>query len=119
MNKTILLGRLSKDSELRYSANGLAILRNSIAVNDGYGDNKKVDFFNIVCFGKTAEAVAQFTEKGSRVVISGKVKNNNYQKDGKTVYSTEIHVEDIEFLSQKKEASTSKTINDFEDDFGF
>jgi single-strand DNA-binding protein len=102
MNKIILIGRLTKDSELRYSPTGMAVVKNSIAVDDGFGEKKKTDFFNIVCFGKTAEATAQYTEKGSKVSIIGKLKTNSYEKDGVKVNNVEIIIEEIEFLSLKK-----------------
>jgi single-strand DNA-binding protein len=102
MNKIILIGRLTKDSELRYSPTGMAVVKNSIAVDDGYGEKKKTDFFNVVCFGKTAEATAQYTEKGSKVSVAGKLKTNSYEKDGQKVNNVEIYIEEIEFLSLKK-----------------
>ena len=102
MNKIILIGRLTKESELRYSPTGMAVVKNSLAVDDGYGDKKKTDFFNVVCFGKTAEATAQYTEKGSKVAINGKLKTNSYEKEKVKVNTVEIIIEEIEFLSLKK-----------------
>ncbi len=115
MNKIILIGRLTKDSELRYSPTGMAVVKNSIAVDDGFGEKKKTDFFNIVCFGKTAEATAQYTEKGSKVSIVGKLKTNSYEKDGVKVNNVEIIIEEIEFLSVKK-SDNKKDLAEIDDD---
>jgi single-strand DNA-binding protein len=101
MNKVILCGRLTKDAELRYSPNGVALFKTSLAVDDGHGDKRKTDFFNLVSFGKLAETMAQYTRKGTKILITGKVKNNNFEKDGVKQYYTDIIIEELELLDKK------------------
>lgn len=106
MNKIILTGRLTKDAELRYTpGKGTPVTTFSMAVDDGFGDNKKTYFFNIVVWGKSAEAVAQYTSKGSKVLVNGKLTNRDYQaKDGTKKYVTEVVADmfnGVEFLDNK------------------
>lgn len=106
MNKVILMGRLTRDPEVRYSqgASQTAVARFSVAVDrrfkrDGEPD---ADFFNCTCFGKQAEFVERYLHKGTKVVLSGRVQNDNYtNKDGQMVYSVRIMVDEIEFAESK------------------
>ena len=105
MNKVILMGRLTRDPEVRYSQgqNSTAIAKFSIAVDrrfkrDGQPD---ADFFNCTCFGKQGEFVEKFLQKGTKVVVTGRVENDNYEKDGVKHYSVQIMVEEIEFAESK------------------
>ena len=109
MNKIILMGRLTRDPEVRYSqgANQTAIARFSIAVDrrikrEGEPD---ADFFNCTCFGKQAEFVERYLHKGTKVLLSGRVQNDNYtNKDGQMVYSVRVMVDEIEFAESKNAA---------------
>ena len=85
MNRVILIGRLTRDAELRYTANGLAVSTGSIAVSQGFGDKKKTDFFNVKCFGKTAENFANLGKKGVQIALEGNIGFNQYEKDGKQI----------------------------------
>ena len=93
MNKVILMGNLTRDPEIRYSQgeNSLAIARFSIAVNRRFsrqGDTD-TDFFNCTAFGKQAEFVEKYFRKGSRMLLSGRVQNDNYtNNNGEKVYKT-------------------------------
>ncbi len=106
MNKVILMGRLTRDPEVRYSqgASQTAVARFSVAVDrrfkrDGEPD---ADFFNCTSFGRQAEFVERYLHKGTKVVLSGRVQNDNYtNKEGQMVYSVRIIVEDIEFAESK------------------
>ncbi len=106
MNKVILMGRLTRDPEVRYSqgASQTAVARFSIAVDrrfkrDGEPD---ADFFNCTSFGKQAEFVERYLHKGTKIVLSGRVQNDNYtNKDGQMVYSVRIMVDEIEFAESK------------------
>ncbi len=110
MNSIILIARLTKDPELKFVAgSGKAVAKFSIAVDREFSKEKKTDFFNIECWGKTAENVANYLVKGSRVAIRGSVQNSNYEKDGKTVYGTKIVAERVEFLSKKSETGNEPT----------
>ena len=110
MNRVILMGRLSKEVELRYSANGSnAVARTSIAVPRRFKKDgePEADFFNLVAFGKQAEFIEKYFSKGKMITIVGRVENDNYtNKDGQKVYGTRIIVEECEFCESKGESST-------------
>ncbi len=106
MNKIILMGRLTRDPEVRYSqgANQTAVARFSLAVDRRFkreGD-PDADFFNCTSFGKQAEFVEKYLRQGTKVVVTGRVQNDNYtNKEGQKVYSVQIIVEEIEFAESK------------------
>ena len=109
MNKVILMGRLTRDPEVRYSqgASQTAIARFSIAVDRRFKREGEpdADFYNCTCFGKQAEFVERYLHKGVKVVLSGRVQNDNYtNKDGQMVYSVRIMVDEIEFAESKNAA---------------
>ncbi len=109
MNKVILMGRLTRDPEVRYSqgATPTAVARFSVAVDrrfkrDGEPD---ADFFNCTCFGKQGEFVEKYLHKGTKVVLSGRIQNDNYtNKEGQQVYGVRIMVDEIEFAESKNAA---------------
>ena len=109
MNKVILMGRLTRDPEVRYSqgASQTAVARFSVAVDRRFKREGEpdADFFNCTCFGKQAEFVERYLHKGTKVVLSGRVQNDNYtNKDGQMVYSVRIMVDEIEFAESKNAA---------------
>lgn len=106
MNKVILMGRLTRDPEVRYSQGNepTAIARYSLAVNrrfkrDGEPD---ADFINIVAFGKNGEFAEKFFKKGQNVCVVGSIKTGSYEKDGIKRYTTDIIVEEQHFAESKK-----------------
>lgn len=106
MNKLILLGNLTRDPELRYSQgeNSLAIARFSLAVNRRFSrqQDQEADFFNCTAFGKQAEFVEKYFHKGSRMLLSGRIQNNNYtNNNGEKVYGVQVIAEEIEFAERK------------------
>lgn len=106
MNKIILMGRLVRDPETRYSQgeSSTAYSRFSIAVNRRFKrqGEPEADFFNCTAFGKQAEFVEKYLRQGTKVVISGNVQNDNYtNKNGEKVYSVRIIAEEIEFAESK------------------
>lgn len=106
MNKTILVGRLTRDPDLRYTPNGVAVANFNIAVNRTYKDNNgeyQADFINCVTWRKQAENLANYMKKGSLIAVDGAIQTRNYDgEDGKTVYVTEVLAESIQFLEKKK-----------------
>ena len=109
MNKVILMGRLTRDPEVRYSQgeNSLAIARYTLAVdrrqarNNG-GDEQTADFINCVAFGRSGEFAEKYFRKGTKLVVSGRIQTGSYtNKDGVRVYTTEVVVEDQEFAESK------------------
>ena len=112
MNKIILMGNLTRDPEIRYTQgeNALAIARFSLAINRRFakqGDTE-VDYFNCTAFGKQAEFIEKYFRKGSRMLVSGRIQNDNYtNKNGEKVYSVQIIAEEIEFAERKGSGQTS------------
>lgn len=114
MNKIILMGRLTRDPEIRYSQGDspMAIARYSIAVDRRFKRNgeQETDFFNCTTFGKQAEFVERYLKKGTKVVVSGRLQNDNYtNKEGQKVYSVQIITEEIEFAESKGSGEASGT----------
>lgn len=105
MNKVIFSGRLTKDVEIRYSAEGKAVARFDFAVNRTFKREGEpdADFFSCVAFGKIAETFDKCNvSKGTKLLIEGEVRNNNYtNKDGQKVYGTQILVNSFEFCESK------------------
>ncbi len=108
MNKAILIGNLTKDNDIKFSTEGTAVLKNSIALNDGKDKNGKerVNFIPIVAFNKTAELMAEYTKKGSKIGIDGSISVSNYEKEGQKRVFTEVIVGRVEFLDSKPKAQT-------------
>jgi|UPI0004898AFF single-strand DNA-binding protein len=118
MNKVILMGRLTRDPEVRYSPgqNGdqFAISRFSIAVDRRFvrkaqdGNDVTTDFFNCTAFGKQGEFVDKYLKQGTKVVVVGRIENDNYtNKNGEKVFSVRVVAEEIEFAESKKNAEQS------------
>ena len=110
MNKVILLGRLTRDPEIRYSqgANSLAIASYSLAVNRSYKRDGEPDsdFFNCTAFGKNAEFAEKYLKKGTKIALVGKIQNESYtNKEGQKVTATKIIVDEQEFAESKNASS--------------
>ncbi len=106
MNKVILMGRLTREPEVRYSqgSSQTAVARFSIAVDRRFKREGEpdADFFNCTAFGRQAEFVERYLHKGVKIVVVGRVQNDNYtNKDGQMVYSVRIMVDEIEFAESK------------------
>ncbi len=106
MNKVILMGRLTRDPEVRYSqgASQTAVARFSIAVDRRFKREGEpdADFFNCTAFGKQAEFIERYLRKGVKVVVCGRIQNDNYtNKEGQMVYSVRVMVDEIEFAESK------------------
>ena len=107
MNNWSGVGRLTKDPEIRYGAESQTAVANfTVAIDDGYGEKKSTDFIKVVAFGKTAENVERFLAKGKLVGVVGRIKTGSYKnKEGATVYTTEVYANNVEFLSPKDESA--------------
>lgn len=106
MNKVIFMGRLTRDPEVRYSqgANPTAVARFSLAVSRRFkrDGEPEADFFNCTAFGKQAEFIERYLRKGVKVVVSGRIENDNYtNKEGQMVYAVKVMIEEIEFAESK------------------
>ena len=107
MNKVILIGRLTKDPELRYAAgNGTAVCRFTVAINRQFKKDE-TDFINCVAFGKTGETITQYLTKGRQIAVTGSIRTGSYDaQDGTKRYTTDVIVETFEFVeSNKKETN--------------
>ena len=117
MNKVVLIGRLTKDPELRFTpGTGMAVSTFSIAVDrrmpnkDGV---READFIPVVVWGKQGESVANYMSKGRLIGISGRIQTRNYEgKDGIRRYVTEIVADEVQFLDYKNNSSNTTTTND-------
>ena len=119
MNKVILMGRLTRDPEVRYSQgeNSMAIARYTIAVDRRVrrdGDQQTADFINCVAFGRSGEFAEKYFHKGIKIAVTGRIQTGSYtNKDGQKVYTTDVIVEEQEFAESKSksEESTAKQNN--------
>lgn len=120
MNKVILYGRLTREPEVRYTQGDkpMAIASISIAVNRKFKreGQPEADFFNCTAFGKTAEVLEKYFNKGSKILISGSLQNDTYEKDGKKNTVTKILIDEIDFVDSK---STSNNASKAESNDGF
>lgn len=109
LNRVILMGRLTKDPELRTTNTGISVCTFSIAVDrrfSGKGEERKTDFFNIVAWRQTADFIAKFFTKGKCICVQGEIQNRSYvDKDGNTRYITEIIADSAHFTGEKSGSS--------------
>ena len=108
MNKVILMGRLTRDPEVRYtSTNNTLVATFSLAVNKRFarqGEERQADFINIVAWDKTGEFCSKYFKKGQQVGVIGRIQTRNYDdKDGKKVYVTEVVAEETYFADSRRE----------------
>lgn len=111
MNKVILMGRLTKDAELNYTAgSGTAVTRFSLAVTRPFKKDE-TDFINCVAFGKIGETIAQYFTKGKPIAITGNIRTGSYEaKDGTKRYTTDVVIEGFEFIGgEKKEGDSNNS----------
>lgn len=111
MNIAILIGRLTKDTELRYTATGTAVAQNTIAINRPKRDEKEeTDFINIVVWGKQAENFSKYCSKGNLVALKGRIQTRTYDdQNGQKRYITEVVADNIQFLDTKAAAERRQT----------
>ena len=112
MNKVILMGRLTREPEIRYSQgdNAMAIARYTLAVNRRFkrDGEQAADFINCVSFGKIAEFAEKYLHQGTKIVVSGRIQTGSYtNKDNQKVYTTDVVIEECEF-AESKSASTGE-----------
>lgn len=115
-NKVILMGRITKDLELKVTPSGVSVLSFTLAVDRRYtdkGGEKQTDFINCVAWRQQAEFISRFFSKGAMIFIDGELQVRNYKdKDGKTVYVTEVIVDRADFTGEKKPPAQDKPAND-------
>lgn len=109
LNKVLLMGNLTRDPELKFTPQGTAVCKFSIAVNRAWkapdGEMKKdVQFFNIATWTRTAENCGKFLKKGSSVLVEGRLENRSWEKDGVKRTATEVVAENVQFLTGAKQS---------------
>ncbi|HAB7388645.1 TPA_asm: single-stranded DNA-binding protein [Listeria monocytogenes] len=118
MNRVVLVGRLTKDPELRYTPAGVAVTTFTLAVNRPFKNaqgEQEADFINCVVWRKPAENVANFLKKGSMAGVDGRVQTRNYEdNDGKRVFVTEVVAESVQFLDPKNNNVEGTTSNNYQ-----
>ena len=125
MNKVILLGRLTKDPEVRYTQTNTLVASFTLAVNRRFSKEKETDFINIIAWDKLGEFCSKYFNKGQQVGVIGRIQTRNYDdKDGKKVYVTEVIAEEAYFADGKKETAKDEEQQTFiptdeEDDLPF
>ena len=104
MNRVTLIGRATKDPSISYAQNGgMTIARYTLAV-DRRGKDQQADFISCVAFGKIAEFAEKYIKKGTKIAVNGRIQTGSYKnKDGQTVYTTDVVIEDHEFVESKKQ----------------
>lgn len=110
MNSVQLIGRLTRDPEIRYTDGGASIARFGLAVDRRFKQENgaDADFINIVSFGKTAEFIEKYFHKGMKIALNGRIQTGSYtDKDGKKVYTTDIVAENVEFCESKGTSSNN------------
>ena len=116
MNKVFLIGRATREPDVRYSQGEqpMAIARFNLAVGRRFkkdGDNQNTDFISCVAFGKTAEFIEKYVFKGTKIAVDGKIYTGNYtSKDGNKVYTTDVVVEQVEFAGAKVSSATDNSV---------
>lgn len=117
MNRVVLVGRLTKDPELRYTPSGVAVATFTLAVNRTFTNQqgeREADFINCVVWRKPAENVANYLKKGSLTGVDGRVQTRNYEgSDGKRVYVTEVVAESVQFLEPRNATHNNQDNNNY------
>ena len=106
MNQVNLLGRLTKDPELKYGASGTAFCKFTLAVNRAFKKDE-TDFINCTAFGKAAETIAEYVRKGDQFAVTGRIQVDTFEKDGEKRYSTGVMVDGFTFISKAKADGSS------------
>ncbi len=108
MNKVILMGRLTREPDIRYSQSGTAVARYTLAVDrrfsrsGGDGNDQSADFISCVAFGRSAEFAEKYLHQGTKIALTGRIQTGSYtNRDGQKVYTTDVIVEDQEFAESK------------------
>ena len=108
MNKVILKGRITQDPELRTTINNKAVVRFTLAVNEGYGEKQVTNFINCEVWNKLAENLHKYCNKGSPLLLEGCIRTENYEQDGQKRYVTKVVVQSYEFLDSKKNKESAE-----------
>lgn len=109
MNNVTLIGRLTKDPDLKTTQSGLSVCRFTVVVDRPYSKEKQTDFINCLAWRQTADFICKYFAKGQRIALIGSIQTGSYEKDGSKVYTTEVNVSNVEFCESKKQNKTEQT----------
>lgn len=110
INKAILMGRLTRDPELRHTGTGTPVVSFSVAIDNGYGENRQTDFINCVAWNKTAEFISNYFTKGKMIIVIGRISTRSWEgQDGKKNYTTEVVVNEVSFGESKRSSGDNSS----------
>lgn len=112
MNNVSLIGRLTKDPDLKTTQSGLSVCRFTVAVDRPYSKEKQTDFINCIAWRQTADFICKYFTKGQRIALIGSIQTGSYEKDGSKVYTTEVNVSNVEFCESKKQSGETAQTNE-------
>ena len=117
INKVIIMGRITRELELKTTTGGSSYVKFSVAVDEGYGEHKKTDFIPCIAWGKTAEFVSKYFSKGKMIIIIGKITTASWTgQDGSTKYDTGVFVREVQFGEKKTNANNDDFVTLNHDD---
>ena len=105
MNQVTIMGRITKDLDLRTAQTGNNFMSFTVAVDRKFSKEKETDFISCKAFGKTAENIAKFFGKGRLIIVEGRIQTGSYEKDGQKIYTTDVIVDSFHFTGEKKQES--------------
>ncbi len=116
MNSVIIIGRLTKDPEVRYTGDQMAVASFTLAVDrpKKKDKDKETDFPRVTAFGKTAENIERYMSKGKMIAVQGNIRTGSYDKDGVKVYTTDVIAERVQFLSSGEKTEKSESQDEFQ-----
>lgn len=122
MNKVCLIGRITKDPELRYTSSNIPSVRFTLAVNRTFSSQsgeREADFISCVAWRNQAENMKKYVSKGSLVAVEGRIQTGSYEKDGQRIYTTDVVADNVQFLESKSQSQSREdnvTPSDFAND---
>lgn len=113
MNNVVLVGRITKDPELKYLPSGKANIKFTLAVDRAFSKDKATDFINCVAWDKTAEIIATYAPKGKQIAVSGRIQTGKYEnQDGRTIYTTDVIVNEMQLLGSAEQKPNTEAYSD-------
>jgi len=109
VNNVNIIGRLGREPEMRYTPSGKPVTNMNVAINERFGDDERTTWMRVVAWNGTAEACNKYLAKGSLVAVSGRLQTRSYEKDGQTVYVTEVVANNVSFLDSRPAGAGGET----------
>ena len=122
MNKVVLIGRVTRDPELRYTASNIPSTRFTLAVNrpfENQNGEREADFINVVVWRKQEKKKKKYVTKGSLIAVEGRIQTGSYEKDGQRVYTTDVVADNVQFLESKSQSQNRVESDVTPADFAF